>query len=276
MKQQNLNKALTAEWITITTKKGITYQRRQRKKVEESTHTPIHSKAERMEEWKNKPSLSRLKDTLVHTIKYNRNYYDNQGNPVYVPDRYKDIVEEIHNSKNNSNTFTNLMTGNETDLEKQKKNRLIGLIKLKDKLFQQEIEKQKKFFEEHANNPGIIKRNIKSFLSTIHKGRSGVNDMLYALNYARTRIDSHIDPTVELTYDGKKQEKTLDEVIERLKKSAETKDARANTGIEALEIKDLENYDDEDFLRQDLEMTPTMHADIINKINKRFENLKKE
>lgn len=271
-----LNKALTHEWITIATKKGITYQRRQRKKVQETSHTPQHNKAERLSEWKTRDSLANLKDQLTQAIKYNRNYYNSKGNPIYVPDRYKDIVEEIHNSKDNANTFTNFITGNETDLEKQKKNRLIGLIKLKDKLYTQELEKKKEFYEKSSNNPVIIKRNIISFFNTIHAGRSGIGDMLYALNYARTRIDPSIDPTIELKYEGKIQEKTLDEIIERLKKSSETKDTRTNTGIQSLKIKDLENYEPEDFIKQDIEMTPTLHQEIVHKVNARFSKLSKE
>jgi hypothetical protein len=272
----DLKKALTHEWISITTKKGITYQRRQRKKVQESSHTPEHNKAERLMEWKTRDSLAGLKDHLIQAIKYNRNYYNSKGDPIYVPDRYKDIVEELHNSKNNANTFTNFITGNDTDLEKKKKNRLIGLIKLKDKLYTQELEKKKEFYEKSSNNPEIIKRNIKSFFNTIHEGRSGIGDMLYALNYARTRIDPSIDPTVEITYEGKKQEKTLDEVIERLKKSSETKDTRTNTGIQALQIKDLENYEEGDFTKQTIEMTPTLHQEVINKVNARFSKLSKQ
>jgi hypothetical protein len=276
MKKTEISKALTYEWITVHTKKGVIYQRRQRKKVQESTHTPEHNKAERLKEWQNRDSLAGLKDHLAQAIKYNRNYYNNQGNPIYVPDRYKDIVEEIHHSKNNSSTFTNFMTGNETDLEKQKKTRLIGLIKLKDKLFAQELKKKQDFNDKFVNNPETIKRNINSFLGAIHKGRSGVADMLYALNYTRDRIDSSIDPTIQLTYEGKTQEKSLDEVITRLKKSSESKDTRTNTGIESLKIKDLDNYEPEDFVKQEMKMDPALHSDIVNRINRRFEKLKKE
>jgi len=274
---KDLKKALTHEWITITTKKGVTYQRRQRKKIQESEHTPVHDKEERLKEWKNKVSLSALKDKLVtHGIKYNKNYYDNNGDPIYIPERYRDIIEETIHSKNNANTFTNFMTGNVTDLEKQKKNRLIGLIKLKDKLYTQELEKKKEFYEKSSNDPNTIKRNIISFFKTIHEGRSGIADMLYVLNYARNRIDPSIDPTIELEYEGKTQEKTLDEIIQRLKKSSETKDTRTNTGIQSLKIKDLENYETEDFTKQSIEMTPVLHQEIVNKVNARFSKLSKK
>jgi hypothetical protein len=264
---QTLNKANTFEWITIHTKAGVTYQRRQRKKVQENEQTNSQDKKERLSEWKNKDSLAGLKDRLATSIKYNRNYYDSNGNPIYVPPQYIDIVEEIHHSKNNDSTFTNLMTGNKTDLEKQKKQRLIGLVKLKDKLFQQELEKKRQFFNTTQNDPAITRRNIKSFLDTIHEKRSSVSDMVYALKYARARIDSSIDPTIEITFGGKKQEKTLDEVLERLNK---TVDKRANTGIQKLEILHLDLYTADDYNQVEFQPTPTDHTDLVNRMNKKY------
>lgn len=281
-KQQNMatkqffKKSNTWEWITIHTKAGITYQRRQRKRVEQNEAAPIENKAERLKEWKNKDSLAGLKDQLAVSIKYNRNYYTPNGDPLYVPSQYKDIVEEIHHSKNNDSTFTNLMTGNKTDLEMAKKKRLFGLIKLKDKLFQQEFEKKKQFFEQSQNDPAIIRRNIVSFLGTIHEGRSSVSDMLYALKYVRGRIDASIDPTLQITYQGKKQEKTLDETIIRLETAnKETTKARQNTAIQKLEVVNLDHYEADDFVKQEYLPTPTDHADLVSRVNKKYASLKK-
>jgi len=261
--------ALTYEWINIHTKNGITYQRRQRKKVRQNEQTTLASKEERLKEWKTRDSFAGLKDALANSIKYNGNYYDHYGNQIYVPPAFVDIIDEIHNSKNNVNTFSNFVSKDKTDIEKKSKNKLIGLIKLKDKIFQQEYAKKVKFFDETQNNPVIIKRNIASFLNTIHEKRSSVTDMLYALQYVRNRIVDHIDPTILVTYEGKTQEKTLDELIERLKKAKETKGAvTSNTGIQKLEFVHLNEYDDEDFANQKYKMTATDHTDIVNRVNK--------
>ncbi|HSY77041.1 MAG TPA: hypothetical protein VK890_09310 [Bacteroidia bacterium] len=275
--RNSLQKSLTWEWITIHTKNGLTYERRQRKKVTETVAAIAHDKAEREVEWNNRVSLAGLHDKLATSIKYNHNYYDVYGDPVYVPPRYQDLAEEFHHSKNNDSTFTNQLTGDVTDLEKRKKQRLIGLVKLKDKLFQQEYAKKKEFNEASQNNPVIIKRNIKSFLSTINVGRSSVDDMYYALNYVRARIDPSIDPTIRLTIKGKKQTKTLNELVERLQQAKASKkgDTRANTGVEQLEIENIDHYDPEDFASTQWQMTPTDHADIVARVNKKYMGLKK-
>lgn len=272
-----MKKALTYEWITIHTKRGTTYERRQRKKVKETTNTPANNKAERLKEWKNKDSLAGLKDALAVSLKYNRNYYDSRGNAIYIPTEYQDIIEEIHHSKNNDSTFTNFLTGNESDIEKQKKTKLIGLIKLKDKLFAQELTKKKQFHDESVNNPEHIKTNINNFLGAINEKRSSVNDILWVLGYIRKMIDGNIDPTIELTFDGKVQKKTLSEILLRLEKAKESdaSKARANTGISNITVSDLDDYDGEDFTNHDFVMTQNTHNDIVNKVNKKLEKMKK-
>lgn len=269
-----LKKANTFEWIQITTKNGVTYQRRQRKKIKTTIHTPLENKQERLSEWTNKDSLASLKDKLAVAVKYNSNYYDTKGDLIYVPDRYKDIAEEIHHSKNNDSTFTNYITGNKTDIEKQKKNRLIGTIKLKDKIFQQELKKKQDFFDQTENSSDTARRNIYNFLQVIHKERSSINDMLYALKYARGKIDDSIDPTIEITYGGKKQERTLDEIIAQLEGSQKIK--TMNTGIESLKLLNLNDYDADDFTKNSFTMNQVLFNQLVEKTNKKFQGLSRK
>jgi hypothetical protein len=267
--KNNLTKALTWEWVTVHKKDGKTYERRQRKKIKITEHTPENTKSQRTEEW-NKSSLSAgLKDKLVNSLKYNGNYYDTWGNPIFIPERFKDIIEENDHTKKNASTFVKFLTGAKDDLEKEKKQKLIDSIKEKDKLYNEALEIEKEKYNKYENAK-TIKTNINSYLGAVNEKRSSINDLLFALNYARKAIDADIDPTIQIKFKDKTQDKPLSEIIERLQKAKIEQPDSKNTSIQSVGINNLDDYEDDDFIKQPFEVHVGIHKNILKYIDKKL------
>lgn len=232
---------LTYEWITITTKNGVTYERRQRKKIKNNYNSENDSDPRaddldtRTREWDFSPGAAGLKDKLAYAVKYEGHYYDStSGNLIPVPARYRDVIESRSHSKSNARTFAKWYYSAETDEERKKKDDLINTIKRKNEIRAEELERHKRFSDKVSKNVETLQRHIAGYLDTVKQERSTISGLLWAIQATRRLIHPDIDPTVVITYQGKNQEKPLSEVQERLEAAAKTKKPYENTGISKL------------------------------------------
>lgn len=273
MKLNIIRKALTYDWIDVHKKDGSTYKRRQRKKVKEQEN--VRSFDERKKEYESSTHLAGLKDALVHSLKYNGNYYEpKSGKRIFVPDEYKDVVEERSHAKQSGASFVKdyldrAGVENKEDFEKKKQQNSIGKIMVMDKHYNNYHAKVKGEFEKLASNPEHYKQVVRAHLEPVNKQNSSIAKMLGGLKAVRAAVGEHIDPTIEISYKGKKQEKTLNEILERLENQhKENKNPYENTGIEKLDLKNLDDYEIGDFAKKEFKLNQSTHDRIYAQIEK--------
>jgi len=246
-------------WKDRVSKSGVRFRQRYRKRIKEE------EKEEGSLGGDSKYSAA-FKDKIAYGVYYKDNFYDTHGHRIQMtPEQRKIALSKYHVTSNVLNPYSHT--------DKETKKQLFDKIDELDSLFEKELAKRKKEYEEGQTAEASIKR-VKSYMNVGSKLDS------FTFKEVRAHLESvgrffneDIDPVIQFTVrkDGNKiYETTYDQLIEGLKNREEIsrKDKNAPSGpqMTSMTIKDLDHFDENDF--KQVPYKPNFE-DIYKKIDKR-------
>lgn len=279
---------LPGNWQEVTNKKtGKTFYRRYHvRQKEHDVNSDTDSRPKDFETRKKEfdrasynNDLFHLKEKLASAFRYNNEYFSTSGEKLQIPERYKDIIDKKYNASNNYRTFMTKYEresfgGNpkHVDLEKEAAKKALPELKRRINIYNSVKKKyDEKYGKDVADNEiSKTKKNILKQFEKISSDNSSLSSMLSAAYSLKREILDDLDPTIEITFNYKKQEIALSEFLSRMEKQkADKKDLKQNTGIQKLVIKDFEDFNDEDFKTRNIqEASNTMIDKAVRKIYK--------
>ena len=250
------------EYRKKVSKNGITYQQKYNVKMKEEVKDSFE---DRKKEFERSALYAGLKDQLVHSHKYNGEFFDNQGKRIHIPERFKDVIDkEYHAKKYQGVKEIYADSKNALNVEQRKHNaEWLKNHGESEKHFTRGL-KQDKLEHSKLYNLENSKRNVAQAFDDINQ-KSTLSQVMSAFNVVRAYIDEDINPLVKFKYEGSEHATDLAHMFQRMEKVSKETPNVANKpfNISDIHIVDLDEYDDEDFHVSEHKIKSQQHLEKI-------------
>lgn len=289
----DIQKANLWQWKERTSKTGKKFQQRYRKHIEEQQ---VHEKSTkknadgtyddpaayegkrtdnpdtyeaREKQWINSTEFAGLKDKLAYAVLYEGDYFDLKGHKIKLPERFKDVIKNHFHAKLSVRSLTALYNNKKLSATERKAfKEIYEKIKKRDidyhkfnGLYQLEKVKYVNQKKKDLLKASTFIKKIEGYQNEVSKDNSSVDHLILTLNRIKRTLHTDLDPTIELTIDGKVQEIQFDDLLTRLNNTKV--DRKKNTGIEKLNIKNLTDYSLDDFHKPDPKQLARLNSNMI-------------
>lgn len=267
--EDTLEKGYTFEWRDVHGKTK-TFQRRMKVKTG-GDDQPVGSGAYNPLGNRGGKHSAELSDKLTHGLLYNGRFYNNAGERIHLSEDQLEQAKKEYSQKGFKTDGEGkelLQSFNNKKIEN--KDEIIGKIKEKDPQYEKHIEKLKLKHDERQTEDQK-KETVSKFLESIVDTPNS-NQIYSALSSIRSQFNDDIDPTFSVTTKNKENkdvtvERQLDDLLSSFKKITDQNIySRPQIRISKIEIKDFDEYSDNDFKKKDFSVDSSTHENIYKKI----------